>query len=142
MSHFDVSFLQVANAVTNLEPSNHWIHESTLAKRLEISIDDLEGWVKSVREGGSGAVSDNTFVANPAPYNVKIDLSDLSADNSLNLHYQDKKRYISPMRDLIESFGTEITAYARYQMTEKRDLTTTYLTKYIPPSDDDSELVD
>jgi len=142
VSHFDVSFLQVANAVTNLEPSNHWIHESTLAKRLEISIDDLEGWVKSVREGGSGAVSDNTFVANPAPYNVKIDLSDLSADNSLNLHYQDKKRYISPMRDLVESFGTEITAYARYQMTEKRDLTTTYLTKYIPPSDDDSELAD
>jgi len=142
VSHFDVSFLQVANAVTNLEPSNHWIHESTLTKRLEISIDDLEGWVKSVREGGSGAVSDNTFVANPAPYNVKIDLSDLSADNSLNLHYQDKKRYISPMRDLVESFGTEITAYARYQMTEKRDLTTTYLTKYIPPSDDDSELAD
>ena len=82
-----VSFLQVANAVTNLEPSNHWIHESTLAKRLGISIDDLEGWVKCVREGGSGAVSDNTFVANPASYNVKIDLSDLLADNSLNLHY-------------------------------------------------------
>jgi hypothetical protein len=137
-----VSFLQVANAVTNLEPSNHWIHESTLAKRLGlgISIDDLEGWVKCVREGGSGAVSDNTFVANPASYNVKIDLSDLSADNSLNLHYQDKKCYTSPMRDLIESFGTEITAHARYQMTEKRDLTTTYLTEYIPPSDDDSEL--
>ena len=44
------------------------------------------------------------------------------------------------MRDLIESFGTEITAHARYQMTEKRDLTTTYLIEYIPPSNDDDEL--
>ena len=85
--------VQVANGVTNLEPS-------ALAKRLGISIDDLEGWLKCVREGGSGAVSDNTFVANPAPYNVKIkikiDLSGLSADNSLNLHYQDNRCDTSP----------------------------------------------
>ena len=87
-----VSFLQVAKAVTNLEPSTHWIHESTLAKRLGIRIEELQGWVKCVREGGSGAVSNNTFVANPAPYhNVKIDLSDLSADNTLNLQYQDNR---------------------------------------------------
>jgi hypothetical protein len=46
----------------------------------------------------------------------------------------------APMRDLMESFATEITAHARYQKTEMRDLTTTYLTEYIPPSDDDSEL--
>lgn len=51
--------------------------------------------------------------------------------------YQEKN---APMRDLIESFGTEITAHARYQMTEKRDLTTTYLIEYIPPSNDDDEL--
>ena len=86
-----VSFLQVAKAVTNLEPSTHWIHESTLAKQLGIRIEELQGWVKCVREGGSGAVSNNTFLANPAPHNVKIDLSDLLADNTLNLHYQDTK---------------------------------------------------
>ena len=73
-----VSFLQTAKAVHALEPSTHWIHEATLAKRLGISIDDLDGWTKCVREGGSGAVSNNTFTANPEPYNVNIDLLDLS----------------------------------------------------------------
>ena len=72
-----VSFLQTAKAVHALEPSTHWIHEATLAERLRISTDDLEGWTKCVREGGSGAVSNNTFKANPEPYNVKIDLLDL-----------------------------------------------------------------
>jgi len=83
-----VSFLQTAKAVHALEPSTHWIHEATLAERLRISTDDLEGWTKCVREGGSGAVSNNTFKANPEPYNVKIDLLDLSADNTFNLYYQ------------------------------------------------------
>jgi hypothetical protein len=83
-----VSFLQTAKAVHALEPSTHWIHEATLAERLKISTDELEGWTKCVREGGSGAVSNNTFKANPEPYNVKIDLLDQSADNTFNLHYQ------------------------------------------------------
>ena len=83
-----VSFLQSAKAVHVLEPFTHWIHEATLAERLKISTDELEGWTKCVREGGSGAVSNNTFKANPEPYNVKIDLLDQSADNTFNLHYQ------------------------------------------------------
>jgi len=52
---------------------------------------DLEGWVKCVREEGSGAKSKNTFQPNPAPYNVKINFADLSADNILNLHYQENR---------------------------------------------------
>ena len=39
------------------------------------------------------------------------------------------------MRDVIASFGTETTTHARFQMT-KADLTTTYTTDYIPPTDD------
>jgi hypothetical protein len=62
-----VSFLQTAKAVHALEPSTHWIHEATLAERLRISTDDLEGWTKCVREGGSGAVSNNTFKATLNP---------------------------------------------------------------------------
>jgi|SaaInl74LU_5_DNA_1037368.scaffolds.fasta_scaffold15912_1 hypothetical protein len=62
-----VSFLQSAKAVHVLEPFTHWIHEATLAERLRISTDDLEGWTKCVREGGSGAVFNNTFKANPEP---------------------------------------------------------------------------
>ena len=80
-----VSFLQVAKAVNTLATSTYWIHESTLAKRIGVTCSDLEGWVKCVREGGSGAKSKNIFQPNPAPYNVKIDLADLSADNILNL---------------------------------------------------------
>jgi len=127
-----VSFLQVAKAVTNLEPSTHWIHESTLAKRLGIRIEELQGWVKCVREGGSGAVSNNTFVANPAPYNIKIDLSDLSANNTLNPHYQDTKSLalFCPARYYFigtsescrsTSLKTEIDI-ARYVVGEHKDL--------------------
>ena len=86
-----VSFLQTAKAVHALEPSTHWIHEATLAKRLGISIDDLDGWTKCVREGGSSAVLNNTFTANPETYNAIIDLLDLSADNTFNLNYQVKR---------------------------------------------------
>lgn len=82
-----VSFLQMATAVRNLEPSNHWIHEVTLAKLLRINVEELDGWIKCVRGGGSGAVSKNNFIPNPVPYNVKIDLTDLSKDNTFNLHY-------------------------------------------------------
>ena len=39
------------------------------------------------------------------------------------------------MRDVIASFGTETTTHARFQMT-KADLTTTYTTDYVPPTDD------
>lgn len=41
------------------------------------------------------------------------------------------------MRAIIESFGTEIAGHARYQLVDKKDLTTTLVTNYIPPSDDD-----
>ena len=86
-----VSFLQVAQAVNTLATSTYWINESTLAKRIGVTCSDLEGWVKCVREGGSGAKSKNTFQPNPAPYNVKINFADLSADNILNLHYQENR---------------------------------------------------
>ena len=91
-----VSFLQVAKAVNTLATSTYWINESTLAKRIGVTCSDLEGWVKWVREGGSGAKSKNTFQPNPAPYNVKIDLADLSADNILNLPYQESRRNTIP----------------------------------------------
>ncbi len=44
-----------------------------------------------MRAGCSGAKSKNTFKPNPSPYNVKPDLADLSADNTLNLHYQENR---------------------------------------------------
>lgn len=43
--------------------------------------------------------SNNTFKANPEPYNVKIDLLDLSADNTFNLHYQVNRCYTTPKTD-------------------------------------------
>jgi len=67
-----VTFLQVAQAVSTLETSTYWIHESAFAKRLGVTDADLEGWVKCVREGGSGYnyKTKNTFQPNPEPYNV------------------------------------------------------------------------
>ncbi len=94
-----VSFQQVAQAVKNLETSTYWIHESAFAKLVGVTDDDLEGWVKCVREGGSGAKSKNTFQSNPAPYNAKINLADLSTDNILNLHYQENRCNAIPKVD-------------------------------------------
>lgn len=94
-----VSFLQVAQAVENLETSAYWIHESAFAKLLGVTDAELEGWIQCVREGGSGVKSKNTFQSNPAPYNVKIDLADLSADNILNLHYQENRCNTIPKVD-------------------------------------------
>ncbi len=51
-----VTFVQMAQAVNNLAPFTHWIHESTLAKRLGATQSELEGFVKCVREGGSGTI--------------------------------------------------------------------------------------
>ena len=132
-----VSFLQTAEAVCNLEPSNRWIHEVVLAKRLGITVDVLEGWMKCVRNGGSGAVSQNNFIPNPAPYNAKIDLTDLSKDNTFNLHYilnrcnsstpkklfRDAKYYFigSAESCRLASLGTEIDI-ARYVVGEHKDL--------------------
>ena len=105
-----VLFLQVAQAVKNLETSTYWIHESAFAKRLGVTDADLEGWVKCVREGGSGAKFKNTFQPNPEPYNVKIDLADLSADNSLNLHYQEIRCNATPKVD----GEVSLYSFARY----------------------------
>ena len=108
-----VSFLQMAEAVINLEPSNYWIHESTLAKRLGATQSELEGFVKCVREGGSGAKSKNTFTPNPVPYNFKIDLTDLNTDNTLYLHYQDIRCNTTPKADVAEDVRSLFTS-ARY----------------------------
>mmetsp|Transcript_5454 Transcript_5454/g.7882 ORF Transcript_5454/g.7882 Transcript_5454/m.7882 type:complete len:149 (-) Transcript_5454:207-653(-) len=105
-----VLFLQVAQAVKNLETSTYWIHESAFAKRLGVTDAELEGWVKCVREGGSGAKFKNTFQPNPEPYNVKIDLADLSADNSLNLHYQEIRCNATPKVD----GEVSLYSFARY----------------------------
>ena len=113
-----VSFLQVAEAVTNLEQTAHWIHESTLAKRLGVADDDLEGWIKCVREGGSGVKSHNTFTTNPAPYNVKIDLADQSADNILNLHYQDHRCNTTPK---VNGEVSSLYCSARYYFVGKSE---------------------
>jgi len=102
-----VSFLQVAQAVGTLETDVYWIHESTLAKRLGVTESELEGWVKCVREGGLGTKSKNTFKPNPPPYNAKIDLADLSADNILDLYYQEIRSKTVPKsnREVWSLFG-------------------------------------
>ena len=108
-----VTFLQMAQAVNDLAPSTHWIHESTLAKRLGVSDSDLEGFVKCVRDGGSGTRSNNTFTPNPVPYNFRIDLTDFQTDNSLNLHYQDFRCFNTPKANIEGDVGSLFTS-ARY----------------------------
>jgi hypothetical protein len=111
--------------------------------------NNLGVFIKLVRDIADGKASNTLSTKRRAEQlkRAKATKTDIWAEfakveNSIHLSVVEEKaaEKNAPMRDLIESFGTEITAHARYQMTEKRDLTTTYLIEYIPPSDDDDEL--
>lgn len=116
-----VSFLQTAKAVHALEPSTHWIHEATLAERLRISTDDLEGWTKCVREGGSGAVP--TIHSRPTlnPTMSKsifwiyplITLSISTSSQQMLHHSQDRRSYclVSSCQILLHWYVGELSVY-------------------------------
>jgi len=82
-----LTLLQVADAISKLHHPKWFIHERVLARKLGITLEQLHGVVRCLREGGvSSSSSSNTFCSNPPPYDTKIDIFSGSEDNPLNLH--------------------------------------------------------
>jgi len=87
-------FQTVVSAIQRL-PKSQWLkHEGVLAHELGLDggpdytpVDELDTFVKSIENGGSGAKYNNTFVANPEPFDAKTNLTDFTRQNRLRLNY-------------------------------------------------------
>jgi hypothetical protein len=82
------TFLELVAAVQLLDQSKWFWDIHHLAECLEITVEEAYGFFKAIEKGGTGIKSDDTWVPNPAPYNVKINLAK-PEDNALNLYCVD-----------------------------------------------------
>jgi len=112
--------------------------------------NNLGKFIKLVRDIADGKVPNTLSTKRRADelQNAKATKLDIWAEfakieDSVYLSVVEEKaaQKHAPMRAIIESFGTEISGHARYQMPEKKDLTTTFVTSYTPPSDDDDGII-
>ena len=92
MSAVTPTLLSITESLQKLPPSKwHWdIHH--LAATLQITVEQLRGFVKCIESGGSGKKSDDSWEPNPAPFRTPIKLTDNQNDNVINLHYIDSGR--------------------------------------------------
>jgi len=90
MSTVTPTLFSIGESLQKLPPSKwHWDIRH-LAETLNITEEQLGGFIKRVESGGSGKKSDSSWVPNPAPYQTPI--SENRIDNVLNLHYIDSGR--------------------------------------------------
>ena len=87
-----------------LRPSKRHIHANNFAECLEITTEEVNSFIRCIEKGGAGAKVDNTWKSNPAPFDVKINLTN-KEDNLLNIHYNDigRKTQKSALDDSIFS---------------------------------------
>ena len=84
----EVTFTQRIESIKDCVLSRFHLHEGYLQNALEFETRaELDSFILRVEKGGSGSKIDNTWVDNPDPYNVGIDLRTLSTDNAISLHY-------------------------------------------------------
>ena len=83
----------VVSAIQTRPPSRWLTHENVFAKELGLeegdsysAVDELNGFVSSIENGGMGVRSRGTYVSNPAPFDAKIKLSDF-VTNRLRCNY-------------------------------------------------------
>ena len=88
-----VVFQVVVSAIQTRPPSQWLTHENVFARELGLqegdsysAVDELNGFVSSIENGGEGVRSHGTFVANPKPFDAKIKLSDF-VTNRLRCNY-------------------------------------------------------
>ena len=82
---------------------------------LDISAGHLCSFVKCIKDGGVGKRSDDSWIANPEPYNTPLDLTSRS-DNILNLHCADagNKNFSSAQIDITEPSPTVLNQTSRF----------------------------
>ena len=84
----ETSFQQRMLSIAHHEPSPYYIHESALFRMLELNNgEDFATFLDRVAKGGTGGNRrEDGWVDNPEPYNIAIDVQDLSNDNLIHLH--------------------------------------------------------
>ena len=76
---------QIVGAIQTLKPSKwHW-DISHFAVSLEIALEEANGFIRCIEQGGTGNKKDGSWRSNPEPFATKIDLT-RNEDNLLNLH--------------------------------------------------------
>ena len=82
------TLLSIVERLQGLPSSKWYLDARHLAQSLDISAGHLCSFVKCIKDGGVGKRSDDSWIANPEPYNTPLDLTSRS-DNILNLHCED-----------------------------------------------------
>ena len=104
MSTVTPSLFSIGESLQKLPPSKwHWDIRH-LAETLQITVEQLNGFIKRVESGGSGKKTDSSWEPNSAPYQTPIKLTDNQIDNVLNLHYIDngRKGSLANSMDIVE----------------------------------------
>ena len=84
------TLVQIATAIQTERPSKwHW-DVRYLARILEITVEEVNGFVSLIEKGGTGNRKIGIWRSNPRPFAVKIGLT-RNEENLLNLHYTDVK---------------------------------------------------
>ena len=84
------TLVQIATAIQTERPSKwHW-DVRHLARILEITVEEVNGFVSLIEKGGTGNRKIGTWRSNPEPFAAKIDLT-RNEENLLNFHYTDVK---------------------------------------------------
>ena len=68
---------------------------------MHTAVDELNTFVKSIEDGGTGVQYKNTFVPNPEPFDIKINLTSFN-NNPLSLHYIKHEKKCVKKDDLVE----------------------------------------
>ena len=85
-----VTLVQIVTAIQTERPLKwHW-GVRHLACILEITVEEVNGFVRLIEKGGTGNIKIGTWRSNPEPFAAKIDLTQ-NEENLLNLHYTDVK---------------------------------------------------
>ena len=82
------TLVQIATAIQTERPSKwHWDIRH-LAHILEITVEEVNGFISLIEKGGTGNKKIGSWKPNPEPFAAKIDLT-RNEENLLNLHYTD-----------------------------------------------------
>ena len=84
------TLVQIATAIQTEMPLKWHLDVRHLARILEITVEEVNGFVSLIQKGGTGNRKIGTWRSTPEPFATKIDLT-RNEENLLNLHYTDVK---------------------------------------------------
>ena len=108
------TLIELAERTQALVPSKWRCDVHHFAESLDISVEEANGFFKSIEEGGTGSKSDGSWQDNPAPLNVKVNLRKQYEDNVFNLHCADMGSKSAPRLDLSEPSVAAVEQGGRY----------------------------